>query len=688
MRIFSTILTALLFLNLLRSDANAEAIGDVVSRVQTNLNRVAAGVSPIEPQYATNVDRLVEAFSALLSSDPTERARGMQVLDTIETQASVALRRYAAARKWPVDRLYERYNAIEAALQLEPGLRGEDAPWLRFVVVGDKAIDALGKGARSGAASSLKIPCAAVGHLKSLTLQPGERAPYFSDLTDCPKQERNQVTVVVTGPDQLGAYLAAADPRRSEAAPEEPEIPAVNPGTTDWARRYMAGHTDEVEAILSQGGDVRTHIDYGMFLYYYRPATKERDERIRRSFAAAIGLAQRGAAETYLARYDYGFLRANMDQLVDAMLEKLETHEYPIPCSIVFRDPNILVHTEPRYGGGGDAFLPTSDCDAASPEMAGYPFALVKKFRHLANAAGKYGTQGTIWTAIYVLHTSEQYHLQSDPRAFLDDNDTGSHPYDVWSYLSIPNNNAFRVIDAAYAEAFAQLQAFYRKLGLTGAEAVIAARIGLKAIVLGPDCGAAPAPASFRKLLLDRAPLAEVRAYAESQAWRDGDVLEPFRSCAHFAGIEPLAHLAILDLEGFAYLRGLTKELSQDERARLDLVLDIDAPNAFGKTPLMTALQQRMPEAVAWLIANGADVNAATDSTSLAFGRRTPLMYAAASGSLDMIKALLAAGSDPLQADTMGRRAVHYLLGDGPSGQPPNTTLSDAEIRAAYDLLR
>jgi len=116
--------------------------------------------------------------------------------------------------------------------------------------------------------------------------------------------------------------------------------------------------------------------------------------------------------------------------------------------------------------------------------------------------------------------------------------------------------------------------------------------------------------------------------------------------------------------------------------------MDVNARNAFGKTPLMTAVQYRMPEAVSWLIANGADIAAVTDSISLESGRRTPLMYAATSGSLAMIQQLIQAGADPLQADTMGHRALHYLLGVGPVGQPLNPALSDDEIRIAYELLR
>ena len=688
MRSFLTILIALLFLSLFQSGANAQAIGDVVSRAQTNLNRVAVGLPPLAPRHATNVDRLVDVFSALLSDSAADNDRALRMMDEIEAQASVALRRFGAAYRWKIDNLYARYHAIDAALSLEPAMRGDDARWIRFVAISYKAIDALSKGARSFSAASLKIPCATASRLRSLTLESSELGAFIGELTDCPMRKDDHAPIVLVGAQHLDAYLDAARPHRYDGADSERTVPDVSPGTSEWARRHMGDRADEAEAILRREGDIRSRIDYGLFLYYYRAASIERDEAIRRSFSAAIDLALRGASESYRKGFDLRFIRANMDQLVGLMLEQPAALGYAIPCSIVFRDPKILVHTEPRYGGSGDAFMPDSGCDPSSPEMAGYPFAQVDRFRRLAQSAGKYGTEGTIWTAIYVGHSVWQYRLQSDPRAFLVDLQTAGHPYEVWAYLSIANRAAFRTIDAAYEEAFKGLLPFYRKLGLTEAQAAVAARNGLAAIVLGPNCGDSPPPQSFRKMLLDRAPLAELRAYAEGDEWRDGDRLQPFSACAHFAGIEPLAHLAILDLDAFAFLRGLAEKLNPQDTERLDLQLEIDARSAFGKTPLMTAVQHRMTDAAAWLMANGAEVNAVTDSRTLVFGRRTPLMYAAASGSLDMIRALLRAGGDPLQADTMGRRALHYLLGAGPRGEPPNPALSEAEILAAYELLR
>lgn len=60
-------------------------------------------------------------------------------------------------------------------------------------------------------------------------------------------------------------------------------------------------------------------------------------------------------------------------------------------------------------------------------------------------------------------------------------------------------------------------------------------------------------------------------------------------------------------------------------------------------------------------------------------------MYAAARGSLDMIRLLLDRGADKYASDTKGRRALHYLLGQGPVAANPK--LSGAELAEATKRL-
>jgi len=93
-------------------------------------------------------------------------------------------------------------------------------------------------------------------------------------------------------------------------------------------------------------------------------------------------------------------------------------------------------------------------------------------------------------------------------------------------------------------------------------------------------------------------------------------------------------------------------------------------------------------EAARLLLQRGAAVDRTTfqpNDPRLASDARTALMYAAARGSLPMIRLLLDAGADKYAADTKGRRALHYLLGHGPV--PANGVLSPAELAEAAKLL-
>lgn len=83
----------------------------------------------------------------------------------------------------------------------------------------------------------------------------------------------------------------------------------------------------------------------------------------------------------------------------------------------------------------------------------------------------------------------------------------------------------------------------------------------------------------------------------------------------------------------------------------------------------MVAAQHDLIERARLLRMHQAAVNATTmhprdaSGDALARDARTPLMYAAASGSFAMINLLLDAGADPYQVDTKGSRAIDYLLG-------------------------
>jgi ankyrin repeat protein len=133
---------------------------------------------------------------------------------------------------------------------------------------------------------------------------------------------------------------------------------------------------------------------------------------------------------------------------------------------------------------------------------------------------------------------------------------------------------------------------------------------------------------------------------------------------------------------------------------------DVNARNAFGKTPLMTAAQFNQLDAVRQFLQAGAAVDATTDAPSaiagnnpaeagnlaggcgdyaITHGARTTLIYAAANASLPVIKALLAAGADKSLKDSRGRTALEYLQGKGPV--PANPLLKGTDLAEAIRLL-
>jgi hypothetical protein len=247
-------------------------------------------------------------------------------------------------------------------------------------------------------------------------------------------------------------------------------------------------------------------------------------------------------------------------------------------------------------------------------------------------------------------------------------------PYFVWSYLSLDNRRVQARFQSIFERAKTAVAAYFMGRGLSEADAARAADSGLRALIFGSDCGSAEMPAtSLRTLLIDGAPLAEIERFVTSPRTRQPMAIvesAEMTHCAAFAGIDPLAHIAVARPDALPLLWDL---------------IDPDARNAFGKTPLMTAAQFDIPDSVRMLLARGADANARTNPAGTAWAARTPLMYAAANGSLETIRLLLAAGADPQMADSKGLKALHYLLGHGPV--PVNPRLSSGERAEAVRLL-
>ena len=98
--------------------------------------------------------------------------------------------------------------------------------------------------------------------------------------------------------------------------------------------------------------------------------------------------------------------------------------------------------------------------------------------------------------------------------------------------------------------------------------------------------------------------------------------------------------------------------LQKKDAATFDSMLargaDLKATDAWGRTPLLVALQMRDTAAAMRLIERGADVNAANRNDI------TPLISAAQTGNMEAARALLDAGAAPNRRDNMGLTALDW----------------------------
>jgi hypothetical protein len=353
---------------------------------------------------------------------------------------------------------------------------------------------------------------------------------------------------------------------------------------------------------------------------------------------------------------------------------------YVIPCGVLERVPALLRATAPEYGGNRDNFLPRSGCGWRRGFVAAFPDADVNALMD-ADEGPTHGYfthyAGTLRFYFWSLQAKAIEELRLDPSGELARAPAAAPtapPYFVWSYLSLDNRRVQAATQAVFERANAAVTGYFEARGLNDADAARAADAGLRQLMFGPDCGGADLPAeSPRTLLMDGAPLSRIEAFmanARSQGHFVSTESAEILRCAEFGGIDPLAHIAAA---------------RPDALPLLSDIIDTDARNPFGKTPLMTAAQYDFTESVRFLLAHGADPNARTAPTGTAWAERTPLMYAAANASLGTIKLLLEAGADPLLADSKGLKALHYLLGLGPV--PANPRLNAAELAEAARLL-
>jgi hypothetical protein len=116
-----------------------------------------------------------------------------------------------------------------------------------------------------------------------------------------------------------------------------------------------------------------------------------------------------------------------------------------------------------------------------------------------------------------------------------------------------------------------------------------------------------------------------------------------------------------------------------------DKHLNPNTKNSFGKTPVFRAIQDNNIQSVELLLKYNADINAKTDDEKdyncdmLSAYKRTPMMYAAWQGNLEMIKFIIKNGGNTQDTDSNNEKSIHYI--------DKNEILSEAEKVEARKLL-
>ncbi len=482
------------------------------------------------------------------------------------------------------------------------------------------------------------------------------------------------------------------------APPAPPELGDETPPPKPWSReaalRFMDVDPDAAEAALAGSAHARHLIDFALFLHGFRPWSPARDTRI----AALLDQMDRLVGANDLEGYPAEVLGAPVpyDGTDDSVIRRLrrasqansgleDVSAYEIPCAVLLARPALREALQPQFGSTRDAVLPASGCGEG--RVRGFPYAELAAYGAATEEADGHfiaNHDGTMRVGLARGRNVARTLLELDPGSLAGEAARPAEPYETWSYLTLANRATFFRIRALGAALVAKLVPFNRARGLSEEAASVAARNALFYGVFGPECEAPPQP-SLRKLLLDGASASDIQRFIASGQHLLPERLAPFVSCR--APLDPLLHVALANPAALDALWRAGTALGQERAAALDLAVDVNVRNALGKTPLMTAAQFAHVESAQWLLEHGAEVGAVTwsDTEPLAHDGRTALMYAAASGSLNMLRLLLAAGADPHRTDTRGVTPLGYLLGHGPVG--PNERLSPAERGEAARLL-
>lgn len=668
--------------------------------IQSNLDRVSAG-QPTWPAPKGVVPdarlQIVDAYADFLRGD----FGGMDAsIAKVEQAAGEAPAGFAAPGQKTAD-----WKAANAAFAKSFAAAAHDpSPLVRLYAalrdVDGSLFSALGNpfertadGMRGGPSpldgTWVRLPCrTVVDRVPQFVAAAGALKSLGGPVLDCPVDgpfDYAKDEMLALHPGQLSPHVTLPPAtNRAFVAPGNPAPPP--PGSRDAALDEMDTHSKQAAPILEHYShmDARGELDYALFLHVFETRTPTRDAAIRTLQAdlQKKAMASPGKVNDFPPTpYD-----GSDDSLLNIIRLASETgitnsSDYDIPCPFLTAHPALIAATQAYYGSNRDNFMPRSGC--AQP--TGFPADAVSAFEAASTQAdGNFidSFQGSMVYGFEATQNSTNQQMQLNPRFFLGQGASPSgqpspgfdYPYQVWGYTSLNNYVVSRRIRKLYLAAHDQLAAYYRKhMQLDRADSEQAAKAALFLATFGGNCGGGVPAVSLWRRLLERAPPDEIKQLLGNGAAYAQEISD----CSRYAGIDPLLLVAVADPAAFPLV--------------MHHETDINERNPIGKAALMEAAQFDQADIVNLLLQHHAAVNATTwgnqDGFSQQLGNdaRTALMYAAANGSLDLIKALLDAGADPYQADTKGHRAIDYLLGYGPT--PPNPHLSEHQRMQAAQWL-
>jgi len=668
--------------------------------IQSNLDRVSAG-QPVWPAPKGVVPdarvQIVDAYSDFLRGDfegmdasiaKAEQAAdeapagfaapGQKATDWKTANAAFAKSFAAAARDpSPLVRLYAALRDVDGSL---------------FNALGDpfeRTADGMRGGPSPQDGTWVRLPCrTVVGRVPQFVAAADALKSLGGPVLDCPVDglvDYAKDEMLALHPGQLSPHvMPPTATNQAVVAPSQSAPPP--PGSREAALGEMDTHPQQAAPILEHYShvDALGELDYALFLHSFEPQTPARDTTIRALQGDLYGkaMASPGKVDDFpLTPYD-----GSDDSLLNIIRLASETGitnspDYDIPCPFLTARPALIAATQSYYGSNRDNFMPRSGCT----QPRGFPADAVNAFETAStHADGNFigSFQGTLVYGIAATQNSINQQMQLNPRFFLNPNPlpfgyppaSFDYPYQVWGYTSLNNYVVSQHLRKLYLAAHDQLAAYYREhMQLNRADSEQAAKAALFLATFGGDCGGDVPAVSLWRRLLERAPPDEIGRLLKDGAAHAQEIY----TCSKYAGVDPLLLVAVADPVAFP-------QVLQHEP-------DVDERNAIGKTALMEAAQFDQADIVNLLLQHRAAVNATTWGNQDGFSQplgddaRTALIYAAANGSLDLIRALLDAGADPYQADTKGHRAIDYLLGYGPT--PPNPHLSERQRERAAQWL-